>query len=93
MKHIQSLMGPVAAFLLVFLIWAPVHASSIPIMTKETLKSMLDNPDVVVLDVRAGRDWKSSEFKIKGADRAKPGDYSSWASRYEKNMKLVLYCA
>ena len=93
MKHIRSLMGLVAAFLLVFLIWAPVHASSIPIMTKETLKSMLDNPDVVVLDVRAGRDWKSSEFKIKGADRANPGDYSSWASRYEKNKKLVLYCA
>lgn len=32
----------------------------------EEIKPMLDNPDVVILDVRRGQDWTSSEFKIQG---------------------------
>ncbi len=61
-------------------------------MTKEQLQAQLSDPDVVAVDVRTGRDWKSSEFKIKGAVR--PGDdIVKWAMSYEKDTVFVLYCA
>lgn len=63
------------------------------IITKEELRNELENPDLVVLDVRTGRDWKSSEFKIKGAVRANPGDFDQWIAQHAKNKKFVTYCA
>ena len=51
------------------------------------------NPDVIILDVRTGSDWKASEFKIKGADRASSDNVDSWAAKYAKDKTLVLYCA
>ena len=68
-------------------------AKDVPMMTKEELKAQLDNPDIMILDVREGRDWKSSEFKIKGASRANPKDFDTWAMTYPKDKTLVLYCA
>ena len=54
---------------------APVAlASDVALMEKDELKDMLGSADLVVLDVRAGRDWSSSEFKIAGATREDPGD-------------------
>lgn len=61
-------------------------------MTKEELQTQLSDPEVVVVDVRTGRDWKSSEFKIKGAVR--PGDdIVKWAASYAQDTVFVLYCA
>ena len=68
-------------------------ASEVPRMTKEELKTNLDDPDVVIVDVRVGKDWKGSEFKIKGAVRGNPTEFSSWAEKYPKGKTLVLYCA
>jgi len=68
-------------------------AASDGIITKEELKPMLDDPDLVVLDVRTGRDWRSSEFKIKGALRAKPSDFDSWTAQQSKDKRFVTYCA
>jgi predicted sulfurtransferase len=69
------------------------QAETVPSMSKEDLKSMLGNPELVILDVRSGRDWKSSEFKIKGAIRIDPEKVDSWVSAYSKDKKFVLYCA
>jgi hypothetical protein len=68
-------------------------AKDVPIMTKEELKAQLDNSDVMILDVRKGKDWKSSEFKIKGASRANPKELEKWAETYPKGKTFVLYCA
>ena len=68
-------------------------AAEVPRMTKEELKAKLDNPDVVIVDVRAGKDWKGSEFKIKGSVRENPAKFSSWSEKYPKDKTLVLYCA
>ena len=92
-KKRTVLPGFLITAMLVAMLWMPAVAGSIPTMTKETLKSMLDDPDVVVLDVRTGRDWKSSEFKIKGAVRANPGDFKTWVSKFDKGKQIVLYCA
>ncbi len=66
-------------------------AADVPIITKEELKVQLDSSEIMILDVRTGKDWKSSEFKIKGAVRANPNEFDKWAETYPKNKKFVLY--
>lgn len=68
-------------------------AADVPLMTKETLKDHLEKGDVVVVDVRQGRDWDASEFKIKGAQRVESKDLDDWAQMQDKSKKMVLYCA
>jgi len=70
-----------------------LNAENVPRITKEQLKGMFDNSDLIILDARAGRDWKASEFKIQGAERAAPSDFNSWAKKYPKDKSIVLYCA
>ena len=65
----------------------------IPLMTKDELKAILDAEDVTILDVRLGKDWKSSEFKIKGAIRTDPKQIDKWSENLRKENRLVLYCA
>jgi rhodanese-related sulfurtransferase len=62
-------------------------------MTKETLKGKLGDGDLVIVDVRLGKDWDASEFKIKGAVRGDLQDFDAWGSQYPQDKTLVLYCA
>jgi rhodanese-related sulfurtransferase len=68
-------------------------AADIPLMTKEELKAKLGTPNLVIVDVRVGTDWKASEMKIKGAVRGEPQNIESWANQYPKDTTFVLYCA
>jgi len=68
-------------------------AENVPLMTMDQLKDRLNDANVVVLDVRTGKDWSSSEFKIQGADRAAPDEFDTWSSGYSPDQTLVLYCA
>lgn len=70
--------------------WA---AQEVALMTTAQLNEILAEPDTYVLDVRAGRDWNASEFKIQGAHRADPGAFDSWSAQFPKDGTLVLYCA
>jgi len=63
------------------------------IMDKDALNAMLAAPDLVILDVRTGKDWSSSEFKIQSAERAPAAEYADWSASYSKDKNLVLYCA
>lgn len=79
-----------------FLILAPtsmVFGKKIPLMTKEELRPIMDDADVAIIDVRKGRDWTSSEFKIKGAVYGDPKKIADWNKQFTKDTKLVLYCA
>ena len=68
--------------------------TKVPRMTKEDLKSLLDNPDVIILDVRIAGEWKKGDLKIVGSVREDPEkDYRSWASKYPKDKTLVFYCS
>lgn len=62
-------------------------------MTKDELKALLGNPDLILLDVRSGSDWKDSDSKIQGAIREEPGQIKSWSGKYSKEKIIVLYCA
>ncbi len=71
----------------------PALAADVPLITKDELKAKIGTAEVTILDVRSGRDWSSSEFKIKGAIRASGKDFDKWSKDYSKNQTLVLYCA
>ena len=81
------------ALLAIISVANPVLAGSNGLITKEDLLAELDNPQLVILDVRTGRDWKSSEFKIKGAVRANPFKLDDWIGQHSKNRRYVTYCA
>ena len=86
------------SFALIFAVLLPILGKAIagddiPRMTKDELKAVLDAEDVTILDARTGRDWKSSEFKIKGAIRTDPGQIGKWSKSLKKDNRLVLYCA
>jgi predicted sulfurtransferase len=67
-------------------------ADEVPRMSKEELIAMLGNPNVVIIDVRSGKDWKASQSKIEGAVREEPKQAKSWADKYDKDKTYVLYC-
>jgi hypothetical protein len=61
-------------------------------ITKEELKSVLDDPEITIIDVRMQRDWKSSDQKINGAVHEDPlEEEASWAVKYSKDRNIVLY--
>jgi len=72
---------------------SPAIAGAVNLMAIDELKGMLDSDSVVILDVRAGRDWSTSEFKIPGAIRASGEDFAEWSKTLPKDKTLVLYCA
>jgi rhodanese-related sulfurtransferase len=86
-KKILSLL-----IILITLTATSLFAASVPRMDKDELKSLLGSENLVILDVRLGNDWATSEFKIKGALRVDDDDLSV-ARKYPKDNIMVLYCA
>lgn len=68
-------------------------AADVETIDKDELKQRLGSADLVILDVRAGSDWDSSDFKIQGALRADPSDVQTWAGDFSPDKTYVLYCA
>jgi hypothetical protein len=87
------LIGMIFIFLGVGIFVKPTISADVPGMTKDELKALLGNPDLIILDVRRGSDWTGSDLKIKGALQEEPNDIESWANKYSKDKILVLYCA
>lgn len=71
----------------------PALAGDVKLMTAAELKNMFGSKELVILDVRSGRDWSTSELKITGAIRANGDDFDNWANSYPKEKTIVLYCA
>jgi hypothetical protein len=63
----------------------------VPRMVKEELKGLLGTPDVVVLDVRL--DAGLAPSRIAGAVHEDPEKVDSWAGKYARDKKIVLYCS
>ena len=68
-------------------------AGDAPRMTIEDLKGRLGNPEVIVVDVRAGGSWTDSTTMIKGAVREDPKVVEKWIGKYPKDKTLVFYCS
>jgi hypothetical protein len=70
-----------------------VAAAPVPRISTDDLKSRLGDEGLIVLDVRAGRDWNGSSVKIEGAQRIDQTKLGQWADNHAKGQTIVLYCA
>ena len=90
----KLILGCLVIFLGMGMFVSRILSADAPRMTKDELKALLGNPDVILLDVRAGSDWKDSDLKIQGAIREEPKQIKSWSNKkYSKEQIIVLYCA
>ena len=69
----------------------PADAANISLISIDQLKLILDNPQVVVIDVRTTNAWRDSPVKIKGAVRGAPKQFESWSTDFPRDKALVLY--
>jgi hypothetical protein len=87
------------AFLMIFLAVGCLGMAKLtgqdeaPRMEKEELKVRLGSPELVVIDVRYGKDWTDSDRMVAGAIREDPKNFDAWQDKYPKTKTLVLYCA
>ena len=93
MRKTKLLAMVMMASLMLAFSWACSSAAEAPRVDKETLKTWLADPQVVIVDVRFGKDWEDSTTKIKGAVRHDPKEVQAWAASLPKEKKIVLYCA
>jgi hypothetical protein len=75
----------------VIFLYLPADASDVSIITDIQLNRLLNNPEIVIIDVRSSKDWRSSQFKIKGAVRRIPKNFDSWAHDFPIDKELILY--
>ncbi len=68
-------------------------SKDVPMMTTDELESLLDNPELIVIDVRYDKHWIPSDSKMKGAVRERDSNVRSWTNRYPKDKLLGVYCA
>jgi|WetSurMetagenome_2_1015567.scaffolds.fasta_scaffold41330_4 hypothetical protein len=57
----------------------------------DTLRTWLEKPDVLIMDVRNPNDWEASPAKIKHARRFDPLRFGEWAHDLPQDKRLVLY--
>ena len=80
--------------LLVTLSWAAsLFGADVPRITKEELRGMIGNPNVIIVDVRTDAGWNESKSKIKGAVREDPTQVTSWIEKYPPGKTFVFYCS
>lgn len=93
-KGKYRILAVVLSFIILGMLTRMAWAEEVARMGKEELKSMLGNPEVVIIDVRARGDWDNSKVKIQGAMREDPDrNVKSWAEKYSKDKTVILYCA
>ena len=90
MKYRKALLYVI---MLIFITAGTSSAEDLALIEPEQLKAKLDQPDLVILDVRIVSDWKRSDRKIRGALRVDPHDVSSWANKFSKDNVVAVYCS
>lgn len=68
-------------------------AAGFSLISVDQLKQELTKPGIIVIDVRTGHDWASSQWKIQGAQRQDPAAVKKWMGKFPKDETIVLYCA
>lgn len=94
MKHYLSVALAVLIVLAALSAIAAAPSDNVPRMTKEELRPLIDDPNVVVLDARQKDDWDNSKGKIKGAVRVEPkAKLAAYLDKYPKDRTIVIYCS
>ncbi len=76
--------------LIIGLLTSLALSADVPMMTKDELKAMLGNPDLVIFDVRLGSNYFASDIKIKSALRPEYGTKKIVPSEYSDKI-IVIY--
>ena len=84
------IIAPLAVIVSCFTV-ANAASIEVPRISVEQTKDMLDNPEVVIIDVRTAKTWWSSRTKILNAVREEPGSLKQWAARYPQDKTLIFY--
>jgi rhodanese-related sulfurtransferase len=71
--------------------WSCGSGEKPQLLDKKTIKGWLSDREVIILDVRALKDWNVSDKQIKGAVRQDPDEVKTWAADLPKNKKIILY--
>jgi rhodanese-related sulfurtransferase len=71
----------------------PALGQEVRYVDRDTLKSWLGRPQVLVLDVRQPGAWEHSDQKIRGALREDPNEVAKWGPGLPKNNRIVVYCS
>ncbi len=66
-------------------------AAEAPRISKEELRAMMGDPDLIIIDVRMEKEWKKSDKKIKGAVWEDSEEIEKWAGKYPKDKTIVFY--
>ncbi len=84
-----------------FLVWAFVLGTPLSLVafgngdygkiSVQQLNACLGAPDQIIIDVRDSNSWTKSKLKIMGAIRENSEDVSSWAGKYPRDKRIVLY--
>ena len=85
--------GFILILILMGLLSSVAFSQEPPRISKEELKTMLGDPNVIILDVRIDDEWKASGRKIQGATWKNPEEIGSWLKQYPKDKTLVFYCS
>jgi hypothetical protein len=91
MRKIKFWVLALATSLILAFTWSCGSGEKPPLLEKETIKSWLSDCEIIILDVRAPKDWNVSDKKIRGAVRQDPDETKTWAANLPKNKKIVLY--
>ena len=100
MKHL--ILGTLAAVIMVVLVCVSTTipaskdqdiSGDSPRITMEELKSMLGDPDLIIIDSLVEEQWATVAQKLPGAVHEDPDDVDSWADKYPKDKTIVIYCA
>jgi rhodanese-related sulfurtransferase len=65
----------------------------VPRITVQELKAKIDKgEDVIIIDVRAGREYEESKIKIKGAVRIPIVKLDERSSELPRDKEIITYC-
>jgi hypothetical protein len=70
---------------------ASAASIEVPRISVEQTKQMIDNPEVVIIDVRTAKTWWRSRTKILNAVREEIGSVKQWSGKYPKDKTLIFY--
>jgi len=97
----KSVMWIVAGLVLALLVAGPsfvtgaasdkVPFPEVPRITKEQLRDLLGKQDLALIDARPVEQWKYSDQMIPGTVYEDPLSIQSWAAKYDKNKKIIIY--
>ena len=70
---------------------AAENDENVPTISVQQVQPLLNNPDVIIIDVRKYRNWWRSSKKVLSAVREDPFKVDEWAQKYPKDKSLIFY--